>query len=167
MAGNLILTREDLLKPLMLCFRSLNEVGFPHIANGPLTDTIRRIHCFGINLVPLDIRQDGDRHIQAMDELTRYLGFGNYRDWSEDERQHFLLEQLTDKRPLLPAIWPMSDETAEVLATCRVVANEPREVLSHYVISMARRSHCGAAAERVRDAVGHAHRAAIRNARRS
>jgi phosphoenolpyruvate carboxylase len=135
--GNLILTREDLLKPLMLCFRSLNEVGFPHIANGPLTDTIRRIHCFGINLVPLDIRQDGDRHIQAMDELTRYLGFGNYRDWSEDERQHFLLEQLTDKRPLLPAIWPMSDETAEVLATCRVVANEPREVLSHYVISMA------------------------------
>ncbi len=134
---DLITSREDLLSPLMLCFRSLNEVGLPHIANGPLVDTIRRIHCFGINLVPLDIRQDGDRHVQAIDELVQYLGIGDYREWSEEKRQAFLLESLTSKRPLLPISWPMSDETAEVLATCRVVAQEPREILSHYVISMA------------------------------
>jgi phosphoenolpyruvate carboxylase len=135
--ADLITSREDLLSPLMLCFRSLNEVGLPHIANGPLVDTIRRIHCFGINLVPLDIRQDGDRHVQAIDELVQYLGLGDYRAWSEEERQAFLLESLTSKRPLLPSVWPMSDETAEVLATCRVVAQEPREILSHYIISMA------------------------------
>ena len=134
---DLITSREDLLSPLMLCFRSLHEVGLPHIANGPLVDTIRRIHCFGINLVPLDIRQDGDRHVQAIDELVQYLGLGDYRDWSEEQRQAFLLESLTSKRPLLPISWPMSDDTAEVLATCRVVAQEPREILSHYVISMA------------------------------
>jgi phosphoenolpyruvate carboxylase len=134
---DLITSREDLLSPLMLCFRSLNEVGLPHIANGPLVDTIRRIHCFGINLVPLDIRQDGDRHVQAIDELVQYLGIGEYREWPEEKRQAFLLESLTSKRPLLPISWPMSDETAEVLATCRVVAQEPREILSHYVISMA------------------------------
>ncbi len=135
--ADLITSREDLLSPLMMCFRSLNAVGLPHIANGPLVDTIRRIHCFGINLVPLDIRQDGDRHVQAIDELVQYLGLGDYRAWSEDERQAFLLESLTSKRPLLPAVWPMSDETAEVLATCRIVAQEPREILSHYIISMA------------------------------
>lgn len=135
--ADLITSREDLLSPLMLCFRSLNAVGLPHIANGPLVDTIRRIHCFGINLVPLDIRQDGDRHVQAIDELVQYLGIGDYRAWSEEERQAFLLESLTSKRPLLPAVWPMSDETAEVLATCRIVAQEPREILSHYIISMA------------------------------
>lgn len=135
--ADVIVSREDLLQPLMLCFRSLNEVGLPHIANGPLVDTIRRIHCFGINLVPLDIRQDGDRHVQAIDELVQYLGLGDYRSWSEEERQAFLLESLTSKRPLLPPVWPMSDETAEVLATCRVVAQEPREILSHYIISMA------------------------------
>ncbi len=134
---DLITSREDLLSPLMLCYRSLNEVGLPHIANGPLVDTIRRIHCFGINLVPLDIRQDGDRHVQAIDELVQYLGLGDYREWSEEQRQAFLLESLTSKRPLLPISWPMSDETAEVLATCRVIAQEPREILSHYVISMA------------------------------
>src|SRR5690625_4072124 len=31
----------------------------------------------------------------------------------------------------------MSDAAAEVLATCRVIAAEPRETLSHYIISMA------------------------------
>lgn len=134
---DLISSRDDLLEPLMLCYKSLNEVGLPHIANGPLMDTIRRIHCFGINLVPLDIRQDGERHVKAIDELVSYLELGNYAKWSEEERQSFLLEQLTGKRPLLPADWPMSDDTAEVLATCRVIASEPREILSHYIISMA------------------------------
>lgn len=134
---DLITSREDLLEPLMVCYKSLNDVGLPHIANGPLMDTIRRIHCFGINLVPLDIRQDGERHVKAVDELVAYLDLGEYTKWSEDQRQEFLLEQLSSKRPLMPAIWPMSDDTAEVLATCRVIANEPREILSHYVISMA------------------------------
>lgn len=134
----LIESREDLLEPLMACYNSLNEVGLPHIANGPLLDTIRRIHSFGINLVPLDIRQDGDRHVQVLDELTQYLELGSYREWDEAQRQAFLLEQLEGKRPLLPIDWPMSEDTAEVLATCRVIAQQPREILSHYVISMAR-----------------------------
>lgn len=134
---DLITSRDALLEPLMLCYKSLNDVGLPHIANGPLVDTIRRIHCFGINLVPLDIRQDGERHVQAIDEVVAYLGLGNYRSWSEEQRQAFLLEQLDSKRPLLPLSWSMSDDTAEVLATCKVVAQEPREILSHYIISMA------------------------------
>lgn len=135
--ANLITGREDLLAPLNICFKSLHDVDLPHIANGPLLDTIRRIHCFGINLVPLDIRQDGERHVQAIDELVQYLGLGNYRAWTEEQRQAFLIEQLESKRPLLPHSWPMSDETAEVLATCKVIAQEPREILSHYIISMA------------------------------
>ncbi len=132
-----ITEREEILEPLMVCYRSLEAVGLGDVANGPLLDTIRRIHCFGINLVPLDIRQDGDRHIQTLDELTQYLDMGSYRDWNEEQRQAFLLEQLTSKRPLLPAHWPVSDESQEVLNTCQVIAKEPRETLSHYVISMA------------------------------
>jgi phosphoenolpyruvate carboxylase len=135
--ADIITTREDLLAPLMICFRSLHAVDLPHIARGPLMDMIRRVNCFGINLVPLDIRQDGSRHVQAIDELVKYLDMGNYSEWSEEKRQAFLLEALTSKRPLMPDVWPMSDETAEVLATCKVIAQEPREILSHYVISMA------------------------------
>ncbi len=130
--------RDDILQPLLLCHRSLNQQGYEHIANGPLTDTIRRLCAFGINLQPLDIRQDGDRHVQVLEELTEYLDLGHYRDWDEATRQQFLLEQLDSKRPLLPRNWPVSDDSAEVIATCRVIAQQPRECLSHYVISMAR-----------------------------
>ncbi len=136
-SSDIIRSRDDLLEPLMLCHRSLHECGLGHIANGSLVDVIRRIHCFGINLVPLDIRQDGERHVQVMDELTLHLGLGSYREWSEDQRQEFLLDELKNKRPLLPLEWPLSDESAEVLHTCKVIAEEPRETLSHYVISMA------------------------------
>lgn len=134
---NLISAKEQLLEPLMLCYRSLNEQGYEHIANGPLTDIIRRIYAFGINLLPLDIRQDGDRHVQVLEELTEYLDLGHYRDWNEEQRQEFLLEQLKSRRPLLPTNWKMSPESAEVIATCKVVAEQPVETLSQYVISMA------------------------------
>lgn len=136
--AGLIETTSDLLDPLMVCYRSLNEVGLSHIADGPLLDIIRRVHCFGINLVPLDIRQDGERHELVLDELTQFLELGSYSAWDEKQRQAFLLEHLEDKRPLLPVDFPISDDSAEVLATFRAIAQEPKEILSQYVISMAK-----------------------------
>lgn len=135
---NIIHCRNELLEPLTLCYQSLLEQGLPHIAEGPITDLIRRIHAFGINLVPLDIRQDGDRHVELLEELTLYLDLGSYRGWDEAKRQEFLLEQLASKRPLLPQSWPVSDDSAEVIATCKIIAAQPRETLAHYVISMAK-----------------------------
>lgn len=135
---DVIVSREDLLEPLMTCYNSLLESGLERIARGALLDCIRRVHCFGINLVPLDIRQDSDRHIQALDELTRYLEFGSYLEWNEDERQAFLLEQLESKRPLVPRKWEPSDDTREVLETARILGDEPPETISSYIISMAR-----------------------------
>lgn len=134
---DIIHSQQELLEPLLLCHRSLVEQRQEHIANGPLIDTIRRIVAFGINLQTLDIRQDGERHVMLMDELTEYLELGHYREWDEQQRQEFLLKQLNSKRPLLPKEWPVSEESAEVLKTCRVIAEQPRETLSHYVISMA------------------------------
>jgi len=135
---NIIHSSNELLEPLQLCMESLIEQGLLHIAEGPITDMIRRVHAFGINLVPLDIRQDGDRHVELFDELTRYLEIGSYREWNESQRQAFLLEQLKSRRPLLPAEWPVSDDSAEVIATGKVIAKQPRETLAHYIISMAK-----------------------------
>ena len=134
---DLVTSKEQVLAPLMLVHRSLVETGCEHIANGPLIDTIRRVHAFGINLSPIDVRQDSDRHAQVFDELTQYLELGSYREWDEEKRQAFLLDQLQSKRPLFPRDWPMSDDTREVLDTCAVIAQQPPETLSHYVISMA------------------------------
>jgi phosphoenolpyruvate carboxylase len=139
----LLTKRTQILAPLELCYSSLCEQGLEAIANGPLIDCIRRLNCFSINLVPLDIRQDGERHIKVLDEVTHYLdlpeyrGKGSYLQWNEQERQAFLIEQLASRRPLLPRNWQASADSEEVLATCRVIALEPEEALSHYVISMA------------------------------
>ncbi len=134
---DLIDSKEQILAPLLLAHRSLTETRCDHIANGPLVDAIRRVSAFGINLSPLDVRQDADRHVQVLDELTEYLEVGSYREWDEERRIEFLLEELQNKRPLLPQDVELSDDSMEVINTCRVIAAQPRETLSHYVISMA------------------------------
>ncbi|WP_106477050.1 phosphoenolpyruvate carboxylase [Phytohalomonas tamaricis] len=130
-------TRDQLFAPLMMCYRSLCESGLDTIANGALLDTLRRVACFGVTLTKLDIRQESTRHTQVLEELTDYLGLGDYSAWDEQKRQQFLLEELESKRPLIPAYWQCSDDTSEVLDTFDVIAREYKEALGTYVISMA------------------------------
>lgn len=132
-----IFDNEDLLEPLLLCHRSLLEMGLNNVANGLLLDTIRRARCFGTELVKLDVRQDSERHVDVMSELTQYLGLGDFSEWSEPERQTFLLKELQGKRPLIPHDWACSSDVREVLDTCRIVAKQPASALGSYVISMA------------------------------
>src|SRR5471030_1324538 len=128
---------RDLLDPLELCFNSLHECGMGVIADGPLLDCLRRAVTFGLFLVRLDVRQDSSRHTAAMTEITDYLGLGRYEDWSEEERIAFLMREQNNRRPLLPAYFKPSADTAEVLATCREIAAAPGASLGSYVISMA------------------------------
>lgn len=128
---------HDLFEPLQLCYQSLHECGMGVIADGPLLDCLRRAATFGLFLVRLDVRQDSSRHAAAMTEITDYLGLGRYAEWDEEARVTFLLNELENRRPLLPAHFKASGETAEVLATCREVAGAPAASLGSYVISMA------------------------------
>ncbi|BBH31555.1 phosphoenolpyruvate carboxylase [Pseudomonas sp. St290] len=128
---------RELLDPLELCYHSLHQCGMGVIADGPLLDCLRRAVTFGLFLVRLDVRQDSTRHTAAMTEITDYLGLGRFEDWNEDQRISFLLEELNNRRPLLPAHFKPSADTAEVLATCREVAAAPAASLGSYVISMA------------------------------
>ena len=128
---------DSLRQPLEDCYASLVEQGMELIANGPLLDTLRRVNAFGLGLVRLDIRQDAGRHADVLAELTEYLQLGRYSDWNEEQRCHFLIEELSNRRPLLPPAWKPSPEVAEVLETCRIVASQPSELLGSYVISMA------------------------------
>lgn len=128
---------EDLRKPLVLCYDSLCEQGMKVIADGLLLDILRRLSTFGMSLLRLDVRQEAPRHAEALAEATRYLGLGDYAQWDEQRRVDFLLHELTNPRPLLPEHWPCSDETREVLDTCKVVAYERADALGAYVISMA------------------------------
>ena len=129
---------RELREPLELCYRSLHACGMGVIADGALLDSLRRVAAFGLFLVRLDIRQDSTRHVAAMEEITDYLGIGHYDQWDEQQRLEFLQRELSNRRPLLPPHFQPSDDTAEVLATCRVVAQAPEASLGSYVISMAR-----------------------------
>ena len=129
---------RELWQPLQLCYQSLHACGMGVIADGPLLDTLRRAATFGLFLVRLDIRQDAARHAAALGEITGYLGLGNYQEWDEQQRLDFLQDELNNRRPLLPSHFQPSEDTAEVLATCRVVATAPAASLGSYVISMAR-----------------------------
>ncbi|MGF1763598.1 phosphoenolpyruvate carboxylase [Aliivibrio kagoshimensis] len=134
-----ILTSVDQLwTPLYACYQSLHQCGMAIIAEGSLLDTLRRIKTFGVHLVRLDIRQESTRHANVLSELTRYLGIGDYQQWSEQDKISFLVNELSSKRPLIPNNWQPSDDVQEVLDTCRVIAHQPREALGAYVISMAR-----------------------------
>ncbi|WP_063652310.1 phosphoenolpyruvate carboxylase [Aliivibrio fischeri] len=137
--NKVILTDADQLwNPLYACYQSLHACGMGIIADGSLLDTLRRVKAFGAHLVRLDIRQESTRHSDVLSELTRYLGIGDYDQWSEQDKISFLVNELSSKRPLLPRKWEPSPEVQEVIDTCKVVAEQSKEALGSYVISMAR-----------------------------
>lgn len=132
-----LLHEDELIQPLTACYNSLIEQGLDRIANGMLLDTLRRLACFGLSLGKLDMRQESDRHSQALAEICEYYGWGDYHAWSESEKQQFLLKELKSKRPLIPQHWQPSADTQEVLDSMRVVASPIGAGVSCYIISMA------------------------------
>ncbi len=144
---DIYLYAADLMAPLALCYESLVECQMEDIANGNLIDIIRRVSCFGVELLKLDIRQESGRHRDVVSAITQYLGLGNYADWREDERRTFLCHEIKNPRPLLPKILNaaadapiLSANVQESLATFDVLAAHPGEALGAYVISMAQQA---------------------------
>ena len=137
--ADVILTDEDLIAPLRLCYDSLIACGMRTIADGPLLDTLRRARCFGVCLVRLDIRQHAERHTQVLDALTRYLRpqDGGYASWTAARRAQWLAAELASRRPLFPASWPHSAEVREVLDACAAIAEHDGAGIAAYVVSMA------------------------------
>jgi phosphoenolpyruvate carboxylase len=136
----IIRSKDELFAPLVVCYESLIEVGDAQIANAYLLDVIRQVQCFGLGLVKLDIRQESDRHAEALDAVTRYIGLGSYLEWSEEQKIEFLTRELESKRPLLPSDLECSDDVREVLDTCKMIAHLQQTcpgALGTYVISMA------------------------------
>lgn len=108
---------DQFLAPLMAVYWSLWECGGGVIADGRLLDLIRRVRCFGLCLMKMDLRQESTRHTDALDEVTRHLGLGSYADWDEDTRIEWLIKELGSKRPLIPPGMPFTPEPKEVMDT--------------------------------------------------
>jgi len=136
-----IFEREELLSPLMVIHRSLVEAGLEILADGKLSDVIRRVQVFGMTLVPLDIREESTKHTLALDAITRYLGVGSYQEWDEEARLNFLQSELSSKRSLFLIsdldTLGFDEGVLTTLKTFMMASNLERESLGAYVISQA------------------------------
>jgi phosphoenolpyruvate carboxylase len=148
---------SELMEPLLLCHRSLYATGNGLIADGRLTDVIRRMAAFGLTLVRLDVRQEAERHTEAVDAITRALGLGEYACWTEDRRVDFLVNVLAQNRRLTPPRMPTNARVAEVLDTFRMMAALHHESLGAYIITMASRPSDVLAVELLQREAGIAH----------
>jgi phosphoenolpyruvate carboxylase len=145
----------DLTGPLQLCHRSLVETGQGLLAEGRLTDILRRVAAFGSSLVRLDVRQHSKRHAAALEAITVANGAGSYLQWSEEERQRFLKRALRERTPI-PATLNADAEVRDVLDTFRAIAQIPADSLGAYVISMTQAPSDVLAVEYLQQAFGSA-----------
>jgi phosphoenolpyruvate carboxylase len=132
-----------LAEPLRLCDRSLRDSGAAIVADGRLSDVLRRIACFGLTLVRLDLRQEAGRHTQALDAITRHRGLGSYAAWEEMERLAYLRREIEEggraAATAVGAAATFAPEVQDVIATFQHAAALPPGSLGAYVISLASR----------------------------
>lgn len=128
----------DVIEPLELIRSSLVEVGAADVAQGELTDILRRLAIFGLTLARIDLRQESTRHTDVLSAVTQHLGLGDYGSWEEPQRLEFLRRELDSRRPLIPRDLSTSEEARDVLDTLEVAREQGSGSLGAYVISMAR-----------------------------
>lgn len=134
-AGGRPLAAADIELALRACYDSLQETGAGIIADGNLLDTLRRVACFGLHLLPLDIRQEAARHTEAV----AWLIGDAYEVGDEEARQDILLDALDTDAEVLPDHQDAPADVREVLDTFRLLAHTDPEALGAYVVSMAAR----------------------------
>ena len=132
----LLKSREEILKPLRVVRKSLEDNQNENLASGELLDLMRRAKCFGINLARLDIRQESSRHSQLIAEYIKRKYQQNYYKWSERKKINFLANQIKKKRNLLTNFEFKNKENNEVWSTFKTISKQPNECLGAYVISM-------------------------------
>lgn len=135
---------EEFENILTACYRSLVRSGNALIAEGYLKDVIRNVKVFGLNLLKIDIRQETNKHILAMDYVCEKLNIPKYSELSEKERIAFLTETLSSYRPLIPKHIEhepdVPSDFLNVIKTFEVCAELEEGVLGAYIISMCTRA---------------------------
>lgn len=132
---------ECLVEDLQIIRRALKVAGLmDHAECGPLSDAIVRAKVFGLHLATLDIRQHSQIHNAAVSELLNLAGVcSDFEEQSEQDKLTILRQEIHSARPLTPINAQLSDPTAQVLETLRVVfdavESEPDSIQS-WIISM-------------------------------
>ncbi|MBT3248754.1 MAG: phosphoenolpyruvate carboxylase [Actinobacteria bacterium] len=108
------------------------------LAEGRLTRVRRILAVTGFHFASLDIREHADRLHEALASLFAPLGI-DYQDFSPEERQKRLLQELDSHRPLAP---PKSHNEHDVLALFRTLRSlmdtDGDHIVDGFIVSMTR-----------------------------
>lgn len=132
----LLRSKNEILKPLRNVRESLNLNKGQHIANSDLLDLIRRARCFGINLAKLDVRQESMRHEKLLSFIIDKKYKINYENLKEDKKINLISSLIKKSNYFIDKLNIKDSENKEVWNTFKQIANEPKECLGAYVISM-------------------------------
>jgi phosphoenolpyruvate carboxylase len=136
-------SKKEFNDELLMMHASLMETNNESSAEGILTDVIRKVTAFGLTLIPLDVRQESDRHEEALDCITKFLGLGSYSQWDEEAKIEWLCSQIASKRPLVRSgVWNehpdvFSETAVDTLEIHKMIAEQHEDSLGAYVISQA------------------------------
>lgn len=130
----------EFLDDLRLIDSSLRGHGDAAIADLELHDLIRLAETFGFHLMQLDVRQESNRHTEAVaDVLNAALGL-DYRALDENQRLGLLSEAIATPGGLMFDFASLPSASRETLEAFEVMARMRREIaqdcFGKYVISM-------------------------------
>lgn len=135
---------SELLEDLVFVRDQLVELNAYHMAWNDVNPIIRSVQTFGFHLAALDIRQNSAFHDRAITQLLENSGIepSNFQDWNEEERLHFLNNELNIPRPLTLTDMEPGNEAGAVLSSYRVVSTHLKEYgtngLGSLIVSMTR-----------------------------
>lgn len=94
---------EELLRALRVAEEGLASVGLEQVAASFLRPLEARLFAFGLELAPLDLREESGKLLEAAAELLRVGGVHpDFLSLSPEAQEALLTEELRSARPLLP-----------------------------------------------------------------
>ena len=116
---------RELLRDLLLIQDSLKAHGGKRAAMGAVQRLVRKARLFGLHLVPLEVREDANLHVAALDELFNHYGIvQNYGSLPEGDKQALLTAEIRNRRPLFPNDISVVTETSQsIIRTWRMIAD--------------------------------------------
>ncbi len=137
----------ELLRALEVAERGLRGVGLSEVAQVFLRPLLVQAEAFGLELAPLDLREESGRLLEAVGELFRLGGVHpDFLSLSPEAQEALLTEELRSPRPLLPvgeeaqgealrvalgALRAWQDRGAHVVS----MTHYPRDVLSVFLLA--------------------------------
>ncbi len=134
-------SEHEFLDDLYVIRDSLRSHHDANLAGGKLKDLIRLAETFGFYLAKLDIRQESNRHSEAVAEVLQQAGSEtHYLELDETARLKLLGELLSQTESIPCNITELSDSNRDVVEVFHTMADMRREIspdaFGTYVISM-------------------------------